>query len=371
MHVLVLNTGSSSVKYELLDLDGGQRRRGIIEEVADADAAVRGVVDELGDAAVDLVGHRVVHGGEVFTEPTVLDDAVIDQLRGVVPLAPLHLPGNLAGIAAARRHWPDVAHVAVFDTAFHRTLPAPAYRYAVPASWYEDHGVRRYGFHGTSNAYVSRRAAELLARSIDELDLIVAHLGNGASITAIRHGASIDTSMGLSPLEGLVMGTRSGDIDPSVVTHIAAATNRPPEQVVDDLNRASGLLGLCGDSDMRTVTERAARGDVAAALAIDVFVHRIRRYVGAFLAVLGRCDALVFTGGIGEHSSMIRARICAGLDGLGIAIDPVPNDHGAAFISPPDAATAVLVIATDEELEIAHQAAAVAAAADPQRGDRR
>ena len=361
----MLNTGSSSLKYELIDLDGGARRVGVVDEVTDQEAAISTVIDELGAASVDVVGHRVVHGGTSFTAPTLLDEAAVAELRRLVPLAPLHLPANLAAIDAARRRWPDVPHVAVFDTAFHRTVPAAAHRYAVPRAWYEEHGVRRYGFHGTSVAYVSARAAEVLARPLGDLDLIVAHLGNGASITAVHHGASIDTSMGLSPLEGLVMGTRSGDVDPTVLGHVAAATGRPIDDVLEELSTASGLLGLCGASDMRVVTERAGDGDDDAALAMDVVVHRLRRYVGAFLAVLGRCDALVFTAGIGEHSAVIRRRVCAGLEGLGIAVDGDRNRRAEPIISPDTSPTAVLVVPTDEAAEIAGQAAALLAAHSP------
>jgi acetate kinase len=252
----------------------------------------------------------------------------------------------------------------VFDTAFHRTLPPHAYRYAVPAAWFGEHHVRRYGFHGTSYAYVVGRAADLLGRPAGELDLIVAHLGNGASITAVHAGHSVETSMGLSPLEGLVMGTRSGDIDPTVISYVAAASGRSTADVIDDLTVRSGLAGLCGASDMRTITARAEQHDPDAALAIDVFAHRAKKYLGAYLAVLGRCDAVVFTGGIGEHSAVVRGRICAGLEGLGIAIDPARNDQGGPLVSSPGSRTAVLVIATDEELEIARQSAAALAADD-------
>ena len=257
MLVLVLNTGSSSVKYELIDPTTGERHGGgMVEEVVDHEAALASVVAGLAGLTVDAVGHRVVHGGEAFSAPTIIDDDMLDTLRSLVPLAPLHNPANITGIETARRLWPDVPQVAVFDTAFHRTLPVHAYRYAVPADWYERHGVRRYGFHGTSHAYVAGRAAEVLGREL--FDGIVAHLGNGASITAVSGGRSVDTSMGLSPLEGLVMGTRSGDVDPTVVTHVAAATGRPIEDVFDDLNNTSGLRGLCGVSDMREITARAA-----------------------------------------------------------------------------------------------------------------
>jgi acetate kinase len=242
-------------------------------------------------------------------------------------------------------------------------LPPAAYRYAVPTAWYEQHGVRRYGFHGTSHDYVSTRAAEVLGRPRDELDLIVAHLGNGASITAVEHGRSVETSMGLSPLEGLVMGTRSGDIDPAVIGHVAAASGQSEADVLAELNRSSGLLGLCGDSDMREITGRIAAGpsaDAAAAdLALDVFCHRLRKYVGAYVAVLGGCDALVFTAGIGEHSALVRARVCAGLGVFGIALDDDRNERSELVISRDDASTAVLVVPTDEEHAIAEQTARV------------
>ncbi len=227
MRVLVLNTGSSSIKYQLIESKSGERMAGgAAEEVTDYEVALHGVVTELGDVAVDAVGHRVVHGGERFTAPSLIDDAVLDALRALVPLAPLHNPANIRGIEVARRVWPAVPHVAVFDTAFHRTLPPHAYLYAVPTQWYAEHGVRRYGFHGSSHEFVSGRTAKLLGRDPASLHLIVAHLGNGASMAAIAGGRSIDTSMGLSPLEGLVMGSRSGDVDPTVITHVAAATGR-------------------------------------------------------------------------------------------------------------------------------------------------
>ena len=362
MLVLVLNAGSSSVKYQLVDSDTGEHLAGgIVEEVVDHAAALGDVVAEVErfGRPIEAIGHRVVHGGAVFTEPVRIDDDVIETIRELASLAPLHNPANLAGIEAARATWPTLAQVAVFDTAFHRTLPPAAYRYAVPTSWYEQHGVRRYGFHGTSHDYVSTRAADVLGRPRDELDLIVAHLGNGASITAVEHGRSVETSMGLSPLEGLVMGTRSGDIDPAVIGHVAAAGGRSEAEVLAELNRSSGLLGLCGDSDMREITARIAAGDEAADLALDVFCHRIRKYVGAYVAVLGGCDALVFTAGIGEHSPLVRARVCAGLGVFGIALDDDRNERSELVISRDDASTAVLVVPTDEEHAIAEQTARV------------
>ncbi|MCB0969210.1 MAG: acetate/propionate family kinase, partial [Ilumatobacter sp.] len=282
MHVLVVNSGSSSVKYQLIDdVDGSRLAGGLVEEVTDHERALATVLERMADHRIDAVGHRVVHGGERFSSPTLIDDDVIDAIQSLVPLAPLHNPANLAGIRAARQSWPDLPQVAVFDTAFHRTLPPHAYRYAVPSAWADEYGVRRYGFHGTSHDYVSQRAADVLGRPRSELDLIVAHLGNGASMAAVAGGRCVETSMGLSPLEGLVMGTRSGDVDPAVIGHVATSSGRTEGEVLADLNRQSGLLGLCGDSDMRTVTARAAAGDAAADLALDVFCHRIVKYVGA------------------------------------------------------------------------------------------
>jgi acetate kinase len=360
VRVLVLNTGSSSVKYRLIEATTGERLGGgIVEEVTDHAEALAVVGEALSGASVDAVGHRVVHGGERFTAPTLIDDRVVDAVRELIPLAPLHNPANLLGIEQARRRWPDVPHVAVFDTAFHRSLPPAAFRYAVPERWYTELGVRRYGFHGTSHAFVTRRAAELLERPLDEVDLITAHLGNGASMAAVSRGRCVETSMGLSPLEGLVMGTRSGDVDPAIVAHVARALGRDPIEVIDELNTASGLRGLAGSSDMREILARRARGDEAARLAFDVFCHRIRKYVGAYLAVLGRCDAIVFTGGIGEHGAPVRSACLGGLEGLGIEVEPGRNGLDAAVISPDGAEVAVLVVPTDEEGEIAHQTAEV------------
>jgi acetate kinase len=360
VHVLVLNTGSSSVKYQLIETSTERRiAGGLVEEVADHADALVAIGEEMSDATIHAVGHRVVHGGERFSEPTLVDDAVVAAVSDLVPLAPLHNPANLLGIQHARRRWPGVPHVAVFDTAFHRTLPPAAFRYAVPESWYTDLGVRRYGFHGTSHQYVARRAADVLGRPLDEVDLITAHLGNGASMAAVARGRCVETSMGLSPLEGLVMGTRSGDIDPAVVAHVSRSTGRDPLEVIGELDHASGLRGLSGSSDMREIIDRCDRGDARAQLALDVFCHRIRKYVGAYLAVLGRCDAIVFTGGIGEHSARVRAEALRNLDGFGIEVDPDRNDAHEQVISADDASVAVLVVPTDEEREIARQTAEV------------
>jgi acetate kinase len=360
VRVFVVNCGSSSLKYRLVDTCTGTAvDAGVIERVTDYTAALATALERVGDVRIDCVAHRVVHGGERFTAPVVVDDAVLDELRELSVLAPLHNPVNVLGIEVARRALPELPHVAVFDTAFHTTLPPHAYTYAVPREWAREHGVRRYGFHGTSNAYVSRAAAALLRRELDETNLIVLHLGNGASATAIAGGRSVDTSMGLTPLEGLVMGTRSGDVDPALVLHLRRTAGLGVEEIEDVLNSGSGLLGLAAAGDMREVHRRIAAGDADAALALDVYCYRIRKYVGAYCAALGRVDAIVFTAGVGEHDPTVRAMALAGLERFGIVIDAKPNEAGATIISPPDAETAVLVVPTDEELEIANQAAAL------------
>lgn len=391
MEVLVLNSGSSSMKHQLFDMRTGVvRAGGVVERIGEAGSSVRfGVADATGELASrteaqaiadhgealahvfaaladaglarDLIGigHRVVHGGERFLSPTVISAEVIDGIRAQIPLAPLHNPANLAGIEVALAQRPDVPQVAVFDTAFHRTLPPHAYRYAIPARFYREHGVRRYGFHGTSHAFVARRAAAHLGRAAEDVNLITAHLGNGASITAIAGGRSIDTSMGLSPLEGLVMGTRSGDLDPAIIFHLQRVAGLDATEVDRVLNKESGLKGLCGDNDLRTVEERAEVGDTDALLALEVYAYRIRKYIGAYTAALGHVDALVFTAGVGENSPTVRARVLEGLSGLGYALDTAANDRradGALLdVTGPGARTRVLVVPTDEEFEIAAQ----------------
>ena len=366
--MLVLNVGSSSVKYRLLEPGSGERlAQGTVERVTDAGEAVGQVVNDLRDALrqvgnVAAVGHRVVHGGDAFTAPTVVDDDVLAAIDELAALAPLHNPAAAAGIRAARAALPGVPQVAVFDTAFHATLPPPARTYAVPREWRERHGVRRYGFHGTNYAHVTKEAARLLGRDRGEVNLVALHLGNGASACAIRRGVSVDTSMGLTPLAGLVMGTRSGDLDPSVAGYVARAAGLSLEQIDDALEHASGLQGLAGASDMRDVLRRRAGGDPEAILAFDTYCYRVRSYVGAYLAVLGGVDAVVFTGGVGEHAAPVRAASLAGLDGLGIVVDAGRNetaDGGARFVSPDGAQVAVVVIPADEELEIGRQALTV------------
>ena len=392
MNVLVINSGSSSVKYQLFDMqDTRVLTSGLVERIGEAESrllhrwlqdgdmqelvrseaiadhqqafeAIGAVMRDSGSLAetarLDGIGHRVVHGGEEFTQPTLIDSAVVERIRALGPLAPLHNPANLTGIEVCLRLFPDLPQVAVFDTAFHQSMPAHAYRYALPEAWYREQRVRRYGFHGTSHQYVAGRAATFLRQPLTSLNLITLHLGNGASAAAIRQGACVDTSMGLTPLEGLIMGTRCGDIDPAIPFYIGAATGATPAQLEAQLNRDSGIKGICGVNDMREVQQQAAAGDARAQLAIDMYCYRIKKYIGAYCAVLGSVDALVFTAGIGENSALIRETTCAGLDALGIALDPHKNRaprRGTAAIERVDAAVRVLVVSTDEEIEIAQQ----------------
>lgn len=374
MRVFVVNSGSSSIKYQLIDgateqvvLSGlleriGQRGAdGTPGDASDHDEGMRIVLDRLGaeSTTIGAVGHRVVHGGELFTAPVVIDERVEQGIQSVSALAPLHNPANLAGIRAARAALPGVPHVAVFDTAFHQSMPPSAYTYAIDRVVAEERGVRRFGFHGTSHQFVARRAAALLGRPLQSLKLIVLHLGNGSSAAAIDAGRSIDTSMGLTPLEGLVMGTRSGDVDPGALLHLLRG-GLSVDELDRVLNSRSGLLGLAGSADMRDVTAAAVAGDEHAALALDVWAHRIRHYVGAYLAQLGGLDALVFTAGIGENAADLRARALDGLGHLGLALDEGRNTstaREARFISPEGAPIAVLVVPTNEELAIAQAAA--------------
>jgi acetate kinase len=367
--VLVMNAGSSSLRWAVLDPDSGRVvREGHQEHIgrggpADHETAAHRALDELGDdvrregaTTLAAVGHRVVHGGADFRGPVLVDDTVISDIEALVPLAPLHLPGSLSGIAATRRSFPDVPHVAVFDTAFHGSLPASAHTYAVPRVWRERYGVRRYGFHGISYSFVARRAAELLGKPLGQTNVILCHLGNGASICAVRGGRSIDTSMGLSPVEGLVMGTRPGDVDPSLGPYLSRVAALDSEQYEDALNHASGLLGLCGTPDMKELEARRAGGDVDAALAFEVMAYRLRKYIGAYAVALGRVDAIAFTGGIGEHSPALREAVLGDLAILGVELDTTANVGPAAperRITTPASAVAAYVIPTNEELEIA------------------
>jgi acetate kinase len=388
-HVLVINSGSSSIKYQLIDVPAGRSiASGLVERIgesdstlmhrsgdrevtrherfADHEAGLRAALDafdesgpSLADTELVAVGHRVVHGGERFADPVVIDDDVEATIEALVPLAPLHNPANLEGIRVARKLFPQLPHVAVFDTAFHQSLPPHAYTYAVPRSWARDYHVRRYGFHGTSHAYVSREAARLLGKEPRDVNVIVLHLGNGASISAVSRGRSVDTSMGLTPLEGLVMGTRSGDIDPSLAAHLNRTASMSLEEVDTALNRSSGLKGLAGENDMREVHRLAESGDSAARLALDVYCYRIKKYVGAYYAALGNVDVIAFTAGVGENAAFVRAQALAGLEEFGIAVDAARNaerSRVARIISPEGSRVATVVIPTNEELEIAKQA---------------
>jgi acetate kinase len=383
--VLVLNSGSSSVKFALLDPETGERPLdGLAERVGTPDAVLRigqhpaqslpdgsyravisrilDHLDDAGHAGLAGAGHRVVHGGERFSASVLVDGEVIDAIRSFCRLAPLHNPANLAGIEAVAAVRPGLPQVAVFDTAFHQTMPASAFRYAVPEEWYTRYGVRRYGFHGTSYRFVSARAAELLGRPLGELRLVSAHLGNGCSAAAIRDGVSVDTTMGMTPMEGLVMGTRSGDVDPGLFNYLAEQTGQTVGELTEALNTRSGLLGLSGASnDMRTVQAAADRGDERARLALDVFVHRLARGIAGLVPSLGRLDALVFTGGIGEHSAVVRGLVLSRLGFLGLTEDPEANAaHGRSTggrISRPGPVQA-LVVPTDEELMIAQHTVA-------------
>nr|BFF18896.1 acetate kinase [Promicromonospora thailandica] len=402
--VLVLNSGSSSLKYQLLDpASGDVKITGIVERIGQAKGSVTQkangetiernlpvpdyrealailgrLFEEVGlpiaEAGITAVGHRVVHGGDVFTEPTLVDDDVVAAIRDLIPLAPLHNPANLTGIEVGREFL-DVPHVAVFDTAFFADLPEVASTYAIDREVAAEHRVRRYGFHGTSHEYVSSVAAahpavqEKLAaegRTPDSLRQVVLHLGNGASASAILGGRPMDTSMGLTPLEGLVMGTRSGDIDPGVVFHLMRE-GMSGEDVDTLLNKKSGLLGLAGESDMRELRALADSGDAAARLALEVYLHRLRKYVGAYAAVLGGIDVLTFTAGVGENAHPIRSGVVRGLKFLGLTIDPAANEarsDEARVVSVRGGAEAplVMVVPTNEELAIARQAVEVAGA---------
>jgi acetate kinase len=364
--VLVLNSGSSSVKFALLHPGSGERvLGGLAEEVGDGSyqTVITQILGHLPDSGPDLLGagHRVVHGGNRFTASVLVDDEVIAAIESFNHLAPLHNPRALAGMEAVRAARPDLPQVAAFDTAFHHTMPPRAYRYAVPEDWYTRYGVRRYGFHGTSYRYVSQRAAELLGRPLGELHLVAAHLGNGCSATAIRGGVSVDTTMGLTPMEGLVMGTRSGDVDPGMFGYLAEQADLTVDQLTDMLDTKSGLAGLSGvGNDMRAILSAGADGNERAQLAIEVFVHRLAKAVAALVTSLDRLDALIFTGGIGEHSADVRRLVLARLAFLGLAEDPEANaQHGRATSGriTPDGPVLALVVPTDEELMIARDTA--------------
>jgi acetate kinase len=386
MNILVVNSGSSSVKYQLFDMgreerllvkgmadriglddsyirsespgEGQERANAFLPDHRSALKAVFGTLQQTGEGTRDIhgVGHRVVHGGEAFSASVLVDEQVMRVLRQNAELAPLHNPPNLLGIEVCRALLPGVPNVAVFDTALHQTLPPKAYLYGLPLELYRTHGIRKYGFHGTSHIYVAGEAAKRLGRPLEDLKIVTCHLGNGCSITAFAGGKSIDTSMGFTPLEGLVMGTRSGDLDPAVALYLVKELGMSADEAEDLLNQESGLKGLCGERDMRDVIARAQQGNEAAQTAIEVFVYRIQKYIGAYTAALEGLDVVVFTAGIGENSAYIRERVLKPFAYLGLTVDSRRNEEGRTIFSSPDSAIYAMTIPTDEELVIARDA---------------
>ena len=393
MKILVINCGSSSLKYQLIDMEdkkvlakGLAERIGIeggrvkyeaagkdeivIEEMlADHKAALKIVLDSLQHAEygavksldeIDAVGHRVVHGGEAFAESVIIDEKVMKAINDNVEIAPLHNPPNIIGIEACKEIMGDIPMVAVFDTAFHQSIPALNYIYALPYEYYEKYKVRRYGFHGTSHQYITERAADMLGKKLDEVNLITCHLGNGSSISAVVGGKCYDTTMGFTPLEGLAMGTRTGDMDPAIVPFIMDKENLSTEEMSNVMNKKSGVLGISGvSSDFRDLEEAAEKGNERAQLALDIFENRVRKFIGAYLTEMDHCDGIIFTAGVGENSISTRERVAGGLASLGIKIDRDKNDMRGkeAVISADDSSIPVLVIPTNEELKIAMETA--------------
>jgi acetate kinase len=363
MTILVLNAGSSSLKFDLFEvtpksIDANSERvlaKGEVERVSSMADALKSVFQQIGSVKVEAVGHRVVHGGERFHESVVIDGEVEKQIEELSILAPLHNPHNLEACRAAREHLPGVPQVAAFDTAFHHTLPPRAYVYGLPYEYLTEKKIRRYGFHGISHRYVSWRFAQLHGRKRGDYRMITCHLGNGCSVCAIEHGQSIDTSMGFTPLEGLIMGTRSGDVDAGAVLHLITHEREDPSLLLSVLNSASGLKGISGISnDMRDLLREASTGNDRAELAIDAFCYRIRKFIGMYLAAMNGVDVLIFTGGIGENAAVIRARICEGLRNLGVAVDPEANERDSRDAREIGSSKIpVWVVPTDEELLIA------------------
>ncbi len=395
MNVLVINSGSSSIKYQLLDLaTGSVLATGLVERIGEATGRIKhknapdsaretetvrelpipdhktgmGLVAELltepgkgvvkATSDIDAVGHRIVQGAAYFSAPTLVDDAVLAKIKEVAPLAPLHNPGHIVGIEESRKLFPGIPQVVVFDTAFHQTMPPEAYTYALPYEYYSELKVRRYGFHGTSHFYVAKETAKLLGKPLQECNIITLHLGNGCSMAAVRQGKCVDTSMGLTPLAGLMMGTRCGDIDPAILPFLASQKDLSIQEMDHVMNKQSGLKGVCGFNDMRDVHAAREKGDARAQLAFDMFCYRIKHYIGAYYAVLGNVDALAFTAGIGENDEHVREKSCEGLEALGIAIDSAVNlkrAKGARDLSKSGSRVKVFVVPTNEELEIATQ----------------
>jgi len=397
MKTLVINTGSSSIKYQLFHMPEGEVLcAGLIEKIGEETGHIKhkkevnGKIEELNAELpilnheagmeklaelltdsnygvlentdeVELVGHRVVHGGEAFSKTRIITEEVKKTIDELSNLAPLHNPPNLIGINMAEKVFTKARQIAVFDTAFHQTLPEQAYRYAIPNSFYTENGIRVYGFHGTSHRYITKQAAKLLSKPLESTSIISIHLGNGASMAAVKNGQSIDTSLGMTPLPGLVMGTRSGDIDPAIIFYLNEELGMPIKKIKNLLNKDSGMKGLTGNNDLRQITEDAENGDKEAQLALEIYTYRIKKYIGSYLAVIGRVDAIVFTAGVGENSALIREMSVTGLDHLGIVLDTDKNaiGNGTRSIAANNSTIGIYVIPTNEELEIANQAYAL------------
>jgi acetate kinase len=395
MKTLVINAGSSSIKYQLFHMNSSlvlaaglaerigegigkikhrvskkdqhreiireiviqNHRQGLVEIVGLLTDAEFGVIES--PSEIKAVGHRVVHGGDKFSQPTVITEEVEQTIKELSSLAPLHNPANLIGIEVASEVFPEAIQVAVFDTAFHQSMPAKAFRYAIPRNLYDKFRIRSYGFHGTSHLYVSKKAIDYLKKPAEDTKIITLHLGNGASVAAIQGGKSIDSSMGFSPLPGLMMGTRSGDIDPAVVFYLGRNLNMSFDEIDTMLNKKSGLIGICGDNDLRDIQDRRSKGDAAADLALEMYGYRVKKYIGAYIAALNGLDALVFTAGAGENNSTVRWLSCQGLDHLGIVLDEEKNERGIVSdvteVQKDGSSIKVLIIPTNEELEIAQQ----------------
>lgn len=393
MKVLVINNGSSSIKFQLVDTQTKHSiASGLVERIGEAMGKIKyegkekvslemhfadhreglmEVAKLLTDKKVGVIadaneiracGHRTVHGGEEFNHSVLVTNDVLAALKRCIPLAPLHNPANIIGIEVASSIFPNAKHVCVFDTAFHQTMPAKAYRYAIPNHFYTEDGIRKYGFHGTSHLYVSRRAAEMLGKNVEDVNLITVHVGNGGSVTAVKGGKSIDTTMGMTPLAGLVMGTRSGDIDPAIPYFLYTNKGLSMKEIDNILNKESGMKGLTGTGDLRDVSEKYLKGDPACTLAMEMYTYRIKKTIGSYCAALGHVDGIVFTAGVGENSDLVRELVCSKMNFFGIKLDPEHNkerSHEERFICTPDSSVKVMVIPTNEELEIANQTAEV------------
>ncbi|ARK20598.1 acetate kinase [Sporosarcina ureae] len=391
--ILSINAGSSSLKFQLIEMTNEEEiTKGLFEriglensiftmatdekkiekvlDITDHSMAVEMLLEHLLSEGVvssydeiDGLGHRVVHGGELYSDSVLITDEVIEKLEEISSFAPLHNPANIVGIKAFKKTLPNIPAVAIFDTAFHQTMPEKSFLYALPYEYYEKYGIRKYGFHGTSHKYVTERAAKILNRPLEDTRLISCHLGNGASIAAVKGGKSVDTSMGFTPLAGVIMGTRSGNIDPALIPYMMECTNQTAEEVVNVLNKKSGLLGICGfSSDLRDITEAAEQGNDRAQLALDVFTDRIHQHIGQYAAGMGGVDAIIFTAGIGENSTIVREKVMRGLEFMGVYFDPSLNNIRGeeAYISFPHSPVKVLIIPTNEEIMLARDTVRIA-----------